>query len=79
MLMQKGTAEPGSLEILRVMPLSRMGLRCISGKGIHSMEAVMRKIDLKFLFAVLFLCDFGYFQAILVRGFGGGFNKCSPI
>ena len=58
MLMLKRIAEPSSLEILRVMPLSRMGIRSINGRGIHSMEAAMRSISLKFLFAVLFLCDF---------------------
>ena len=58
MWMQKGIAEPGSLEILRVMPLSLIGPWCSSGRGIHSTDVVMRKVNLKFLFAVLILCDF---------------------
>ena len=74
MWMLKGIAEPGSLEILREIPLLRRGLRFISGKGTHSMEAVMRKIN----FEVFYLLSYFYvildnFNCFLVRGYGGGF------
>ena len=51
--------ELGSLEILRVISLLRKGQRFISGKGTHSMEAVMRKINFEVFYSL------SYFYVIL--------------